>query len=129
MLNTSYVRQLIEEGATRDIEKAIAEGSHYHMQTFNQALYALWMKGLISEDEARVNSTSPDDLTLLMRGIKRGTSTDETQNPMQTSSPHSRNTFGPMGGATGAKQVSVNPGGASPAADPNKKKPGRGFDF
>jgi Tfp pilus assembly ATPase PilU len=129
MLNTSYVRQLIEEGATRDIEKAIAEGSHYHMQTFNQALYNLWMKGLISEEEARINSTAPDDLLLLMRGIKRGTSSDETSNPTaQAASPHSRNMFSTLGGKAppgnipGAVQTTGNP------TDP-KKKLGRGFDF
>lgn len=132
MLNTSYVRQLIEEGATRDIEKAINEGAHYHMQTFNQALYSLWMKGLISEEEARVNSTSPDDLTLLMRGIKRGTSSDETSNPTgQAASPQNRNVFSTLGSKTPAAPVPAAKPSAIPqqAAPEQKKKVGRGFDF
>src|SRR5205085_1512296 len=126
MLNTSYVRQLIEEGATRDIEKAIQEGSHYRMQTFNQALYNLWMKGLITEDEARINSSAPDDLLLLMRGIKRGTSADETVNPTaQATAPHNRNVFATLGVKTGAPNLAP---GAATAADA-KKKLGRGFEF
>ncbi|MEI6235952.1 MAG: type IV pilus twitching motility protein PilT [Planctomycetota bacterium] len=131
MLNTSYVRQLIEEGATRDIEKAIAEGSHYHMQTFNQALYNLWMKGLISEEEARINSTAPDDLTLLMRGIKRGTSSDETSHPTaQGTAPQNRNMFTTLGGKPGGAQPSYAPQPPQPgAATDAKKKLGRGFDF
>ena len=133
MLNTSYIRQLIEEGATRDLEKAIQEGGHYHMQSFNQALYALWMKGLISEDEARVNSTSPDDLTLLMRGIKRGTSADETSNPTaQGAPPQNRNVFSTMGGKSAANLPGVKvPPPAIPhqSAPEPKKKVGRGFDF
>ncbi len=129
MLNTSYVRQLIEEGATRDIEKAIAEGGHYHMQTFNQALYNLWMKGLISEEEARINSTAPDDLMLLMRGIKRGTSTDETNNPTSLgTAPQNRNMFSTLTGKL------PSPGAAPPqmptqVGGDGKKKVGRGFDF
>jgi len=73
MLNTSYIKQLIEEGSTRDLEKAIMEGSHHKMQTFNQALYALWGKGVITEEQALASSSTPEDLQLMFRGIKRGT--------------------------------------------------------
>ena len=125
MLNTSYVRQLIEDGSTRDIEKAIAEGSHYKMQTFNQALYTLWSKNTITEEQAKICSTSPEDLTLMMRGIKRGTSSDETTNPTNPGAASSRNAFSTLSGKSGMPhQVS-----GSPASDPDKKKPGRGFEF
>ncbi|HLX64364.1 MAG TPA: PilT/PilU family type 4a pilus ATPase [Planctomycetota bacterium] len=129
MLNTSYIRQLIEEGATRDLEKAIQEGSHYHMQTFNQALYNLWMKGLITEEEARMNSTAPDDLMLLMRGIKRGTSADETTNPTgQALAPQNRNVFATLGSKTGAPNLAPGMMPTQVSAE-QKKKVSRGFEF
>ena len=123
MLNTSYVKQLIEEGSTRDLEKAIAEGSHHKMQTFNQALYALHKKGLINEDEALESSSNPEDLQLMFRGIMRGTSANEAM------------TQGGTVPAAGMKSSSGGPGmktGAPPApaaADKGKKPPSRGFDF
>jgi len=130
MLNTSYIKQLIEEGSTRDLEKAILEGAHHKMQTFNQALYALWSKGIITEDEAKAASSSPEDLQLMMRGIKRGTSADEVLNP--PGGVGATGAFKPTqtltaraGGAPGG----VIGGGGPPAAGGEKKKPSRGFEF
>jgi twitching motility protein PilT len=117
MINTSYIKALIEEGSTRDLEKAILEGTHHKMQTFNQALYALWNKGIITEEQALASSGTPEDLTLMFRGIKRGTSADEVMNPTMTSVKS-----GPAGAAP--KGATMAP---APAAD--KKKPSRGFDF
>ena len=117
MLNTSYIKQLIEEGSTRDLEKAITEGAHHNMQTFNQALYALWNKGVITEGDAFASSSSPEDLKLMFRGIKRGTSADETMQNTATAKPLTSTMTG-------------RPGAAAPAANPaDKKKPNRGFDF
>jgi twitching motility protein PilT len=119
MLNTSYIKQLIEEGSTRDLEKAITEGAHHKMQTFNQALYALWSKGIINETEALASSSTPEDLTLMFKGIRRGTSADELTSQ----------------GGGGAKGPSPGPskgpssGPPPPAPGGDKKKQSRGFDF
>ena len=39
------------------------------MQTFDQSIYQLYSKGLISKKEALDNATSPDDLILRMKGV------------------------------------------------------------
>ena len=122
MLNSSYIKQLIEEGSTRDLEKAIMEGAHHKMQTFNQALYAHWGKGVITEEQALAASSTPEDLQLMFRGIKRGTSADEVLQqapPAKTGSVLTTMTRAPgtMGGQGGG-------GGAD-----KKKPPSRGFDF
>ncbi|HYG74787.1 MAG TPA: type IV pilus twitching motility protein PilT [Planctomycetota bacterium] len=127
MLNTSYIKQLIEEGSTRDLEKAITEGAHHKMQTFNQALYALWSKGLINETEALASSSTPEDLTLMFRGIKRGTSAGEAME-------HASGGAAPSVGPSGASVIKPKPsfgGGAKTLQGPEgqKKPPSRGFDF
>jgi len=121
MINTSYVKQLIEEGSTRDLEKAIMEGAHHKMATFNQALYKLWSKGLINETEALASSGTPEDLMLMFKGIKRGTSASETMDPIgpPIGSPSSSSAAKPKPG--------LNLGGGAKPAD--KKPPSRGFDF
>jgi len=128
MLNTGYIKQLIEEGSTRDLEKAIMEGAHHKMQTFNQALYALWSKGLVNEQEALASSSTPEDLMLMFKGIRRGTSADEVMNQGQGgggAKPASPS--GPAGGRTPPKPA---PGGLSGMPKPPEKKPpNRGFEF
>ena len=119
MLNTSYIKQLIEEGETRDLEKAIKEGAHYQMQTFNQALYALFSKGLINETEALASSSNPEDLQLMFRGIRTGTNSNEA---MQAAS-------GGMTVAPGKGNVSASKPAEKPGSAADKKKPSRGFDF
>ena len=109
LLNTSHIRELIEKGVTRDLEKAMLEGAHYKMQTFNQSLYALWSKGLINEEEALAASSAPEDLLLMMRGIKRGTASDEFA--------------GGAAPAAGGKPPPVGPGPSSGQAQSHRAPP------
>jgi len=129
MLNTSYIKQLIEEGSTRDLEKAIMEGAHHKMATFNQALYALWSKGVITEDEAKASSSSPDDLQLMMRGIRRGTSADEVLNQGATGATGAFKPTQTLTGRAGGTPGGLIGGAGPPAAGGDKKKPSRGFEF
>jgi len=142
MINTPHIRELIEAGSTRDLEKAILEGGHYQMQTFNQALHAHFKAGAISEEEALSNSSAPEDLMLMIRGIRRGTSADEFSSGGATgAAPAAAKVAGggassrpggtgggpkPGGGASGAPG-----GGAAGGSTPpgQKKPPGRGFEF
>ncbi len=77
LVNTANISQLIAENKTRAIEKSIEEGSYYGMQTFNQALFALTQANLITEDEAKGSSDTPDDLALMFRGITKGSNAGE----------------------------------------------------
>jgi Tfp pilus assembly ATPase PilU len=70
MINSPNIRELIVEGKTSSIEKAIAQsGNIYGMQTFNQALAKLVLEGTVTHDDALSVSTNPNDLKLLLKGI------------------------------------------------------------
>jgi twitching motility protein PilT len=73
MINSPQIRELIQEGKTSSIEKAMASsGDYYRMQTFNQSLAKLVNERTISEAEAMAVSTSPNDLKLLLKGVSSG---------------------------------------------------------
>lgn len=73
MVNSPNVSQLLEKGATHQLDEAIAKGSRYwHMQTFNQALTQLVKDGAITPEMALENSTNPGDLRLALRGVGIG---------------------------------------------------------
>lgn len=72
MINTPTVRDLLEQGETRMLPKALAEGSYYGTMTFNQSLIRLFQAGNISLEDALGASDNPDDLKMQMRGITQG---------------------------------------------------------
>ena len=60
--------RIIDLEATIEIRDIIGEGGFYGMQTFDQALVGLVEGGLVTEEDARVASTSPHDFVLALRG-------------------------------------------------------------
>lgn len=72
MIWTPTVRQLLEEGKTHELGKAIEGGSFYGMQTFNQSLVTWLNSGVVAMDDALLASDDPDGLKLEMRGIRKG---------------------------------------------------------
>ena len=72
LINTPTVRELLEQGQTRMLPKALAEGSYYGTMTFNQSLIRLFQAGNISLEDALAASDNPDDLKMQMRGITQG---------------------------------------------------------
>jgi len=84
MINTPYVREciLVPEN-TRLVRDAIAAGtSQYGMQTFDQSLYDLHRRGLISAETALEAASKPDELRLRMQGIS--STLDEARDQMQS---------------------------------------------
>jgi len=71
MVSTGLVKECITlPERTREIRDAIARGyTTYGMQTFDQSLMSLWREGLITFEEALVQSSNPDDFALKARGI------------------------------------------------------------
>jgi len=63
MLATSAVRNLIREGKTYQLTNAMQIGSQYGMQTLDQALLALYRKGIISREQALAHSVNVEELT------------------------------------------------------------------
>jgi twitching motility protein PilT len=75
MIATGYIRDcIINPEKTRMIHEAIAAGtSQYGMQTFDQSLYDLYTRNLISFEEALSRATNPDDFKLRVQGIRSAT--------------------------------------------------------
>ena len=73
MVQTARISELIADNRDFEIPDAIAEGQDiYGSQTFDQHLLDMVESGIISEEVALENSTSPSDLKLRLEGIGRG---------------------------------------------------------
>src|ERR1700704_6113611 len=72
MIATAYIRDcIINADKTRLIHDAIAAGtSQYGMQTFDQSLFDLYTKQLITLEEALLRASNPDEFRLRIQGIR-----------------------------------------------------------
>src|ERR1700716_86679 len=72
MIATGYIRDcIINADKTRLIHDAIAAGtSQYGMQTFDQSLFDLYSKQLITLDEALIRASNADEFKLRIQGIR-----------------------------------------------------------
>jgi twitching motility protein PilT len=72
MIATAYIRDcIINPDKTRLIHDAIAAGtSQYGMQTFDQSLYDLYSKQLITIEEALTRASNPDEFRLRIQGVR-----------------------------------------------------------
>jgi twitching motility protein PilT len=72
MISTGYIRDcIINPDKTRLIREAIAAGtSQYGMQTFDQSLFDLFSRNLITIEEAILRASNPDDFRLRVQGIR-----------------------------------------------------------
>jgi twitching motility protein PilT len=83
MVATGYIRDcIINPDKTRLIRDAIAAGtSQYGMQTFDQSLFDLFSRNLISLEEALLRASNPDDFRLRVQGIR--SSSDSAREEME----------------------------------------------
>ena len=74
MIVTDAIRErILNPEITDEIPEFIAkEREVYGSQTFDQSLYDLWQKGLITKEDALKHATRPDDLKLKIEGIFTG---------------------------------------------------------
>jgi twitching motility protein PilT len=72
MISTQTVREaIIDPEKTRRLRDVIAAGgSQYGMQTFDQSLYDLMSRGIISQEAAMNWASNPDDFALKIRGVE-----------------------------------------------------------
>ena len=72
MIATPFIRDcIINKEKTKLIHEAIAAGvSQYGMQTFDQSIFQLYKKELISYDEALRRASNPDEFKLKIQGIQ-----------------------------------------------------------
>jgi twitching motility protein PilT len=71
LIGTTTIRGCIEDpDKTKLIRDFVAEGvSQYGMQTFDQSLFGLYQKKLITYEEAINRATNPDDFALRVKGV------------------------------------------------------------
>jgi twitching motility protein PilU len=72
LLNTPHVQDLIMKGEISEIKDAMGLSTDAGMQTFDQALYKLYMDGKIDEQEALNHADSKNDLGLRIRLARDG---------------------------------------------------------
>lgn len=70
MFSTPSVRKLIREGRSVQIEAAIQQGREDGMQTFNDSLYTLVKSELIDLEEGMSASENPEELNMMLQGIR-----------------------------------------------------------
>ena len=72
MVSTAFIRDcIVDASKTHRIPEAIAQGtSQYGMQTFDQSIFQLYEKKIISAEEAKRWATNADEFVMKMRGIR-----------------------------------------------------------
>jgi twitching motility protein PilT len=72
LIATEHIRDcIVTPEKTSLIKDTLAAGvSQYGMQTFDQSLYDLYSRGLITLEEAVLNSSNPDELKLRVAGVR-----------------------------------------------------------
>ncbi len=93
LITTSYIRDcIVDPEKTHLIRDAIAAGtSQYGMQTFDQSLFDLRSRGLITLEEALLRSSNPDEFRLRVQGIRSagaaaGDEMENSQHPAREAS-------------------------------------------
>jgi twitching motility protein PilT len=83
MVSTGFIRDcIINPDKTRQIRDAIAAGtSQYGMQTFDQSIFDLYSRNLITLEEAITRASNPDDFRLRVQGIR--SSADSAREEME----------------------------------------------
>ena len=67
MLNTPLVADTIRKGSVHKIKEIMTSSTEHGMQTFDQALYALYADGEISYENAIAHADSKNDLRLMIK--------------------------------------------------------------
>ena len=70
MLATPRVQALIRRGELETVRQAIEEGTNEGLQTFDQALFELYRRKTIGQDDALRFADSPNNVRLRMKGIR-----------------------------------------------------------
>lgn len=71
------VKDLIRDGKVQELKEAMEGSEQYGMQTFDEALLALFRSGKISEEEAIKNADSANNLRLKIKNMANFKSTTE----------------------------------------------------
>lgn len=93
MLSSPLISDLIFRGDVTGIKEIMAKSTRMGMQTFDQALFALYEDGIISYEEALRNADSKNELRLRVKlESKREANLDKAQGSSLTMAEESRET-------------------------------------
>lgn len=67
LINTPLAQDLIRKGEVADLKELMKRSTELGMQTFDQALYALYDNGDITYEDALLHADSPNDLRLMIK--------------------------------------------------------------
>src|SRR3954468_4095542 len=109
LLNTRHVSELIEKGEINEIKEALEKSMAPGSQTFEQALFKLFMEGRITQEEAMANADSASNMLWL---INQATAGEISGQPLPPKSAPPPEKSGEKSGAEEKKGV-LSAGGAS----------------
>jgi twitching motility protein PilU len=72
LLNTRHIAELIEKGEINEIKDALEKSMSPGSQTFEQALFKLFMEGKITQEEAMANADSASNMLWLINQATAG---------------------------------------------------------
>ncbi|MFT7227566.1 MAG: twitching motility protein PilU [Methylophilaceae bacterium] len=72
LMNTPYIAELIQKQSFANMKDTMADSNDIGMKTFDQALYALYESGQISEENALMHADSRNNLSLKIRFKTKG---------------------------------------------------------
>jgi twitching motility protein PilU len=85
LLNTRHISELIEKGEINEIKDALEKSMSPGSQTFEQALFKLFIDGKISQEEAMANADSPTNMLWLINQATAGEITGASRSSPQAS--------------------------------------------
>ena len=101
LLNTRHIAELIEKGEINEIKEALEKSMSPGSQTFEQALFKLFMEGKITQDEAMANADSATNMLWLINQATAGEISGQTLPPKpEMSAPEKSGGADRAGGGT-----------------------------
>ncbi len=87
LMDTPRIKDLIKKGKIDIIKEAMEQGEQEGCQTFDKAIFDLYMEGRIDEDQALANADSANNLRLKIQSeeLKSGTQTGEEKSDFRIS--------------------------------------------
>jgi twitching motility protein PilU len=104
LLNTRHIAELIEKGEINEIKDALEKSMSPGSQTFEQALFKLFMEGKITQEEAMANADSATNMLWLINQATAGeiTNSGAGKAPGAPKPPEPEKKEGALAGAPGA---------------------------
>ena len=111
MLNTRHISELIERGEISSIKDAMEKSMAPGSQTFEQALFKLFMDGAITQDEAMANADSASNMLWLINQATAGQITSgRIPSPPKPGDTAEKKSLLPSGGDASFQQFKIDSG-------------------